>query len=234
VRAGIIQSNYIPWKGYFDFIDAVDVFILLDDVQYTRRDWRNRNRIKTNNGPKWLSIPVEAKGKYLQRIDETHVAGSAWVDEHMNALRHSYRSAPHFHKEWPWIQAIYEACRAEDLLTRINERFIRAICDRLDIRTPIHRSTEFDLTTGKNERLIHLCGQIGATEYLSGPAARDYMRLDEWQAQGINVLYKSYDGFPQYEQPFPPFEDGVTILDLLFCTGPEAGRYFRSPVPVCQ
>jgi hypothetical protein len=228
MRAGIIQSNYIPWKGYFDFIDDVDVFILLDDVQYTRRDWRNRNRIKTKDGIKWLTIPVDVKGKFFQAIDETAIAGPAWIDEHLSALRHCYGKAPFFQREWPWIAQTYESCRGELLLTRVNERFIRAICARLGITTEIRRSTEFELTPGKNERLIHLCRQAGADQYLSGPAARGYIDENEWNAAGISVRYKSYGGYPDYAQPFPPFEHAVSVLDTIFCTGPQARRHLKS------
>lgn len=228
MRAGIIQSNYIPWKGYFDFIDSVDVFILLDDVQYTRRDWRNRNRIKTRDGLRWLTIPVDVKGKYFQRIDETRIARHDWIDEHLAALRHAYAAAPYFSGEWPEVAKIYETVRGQPMLSNVNERFIKALCSRLEIGTALRRSSDFDPAAGKNERLISLCRQAGADVYLSGPAARDYIDEAAWNAAGIEVQYKSYDGYQVYPQLHPPFEHGVTILDLLFNAGPEARSYLKS------
>lgn len=227
-RAGIIQSNYIPWKGYFDFIASVDEFVVFDDVQYTRRDWRNRNRIKTKDGLKWLTVPVEAKGHYSESVSAIRVAGHRWVDEHLASLRHAYGRAPFFGQEWPWIERSYESCRSLELLSEINISLIAAICGRLRIRTPIRRSSEFEAVPGKNERLISLCKQLCATEYLSGPAARGYVDEQLWQRSNIRVYYKSYAGYPEYSQVHGPFEHGTTVLDVLFHTGPDAERYIRS------
>lgn len=226
---GIIQSNYIPWKGYFDFIASCDEFVLLDEVQYTRRDWRNRNKIKTKDGLQWLTIPVEVKGKYEQRIDETRVSDPQWHIEHRRALRHAYAKAPHFDAVWPRIDAIYEDLANESLLSRINERFIRGIAEYLRIETPIRRSTEFHAGQGKNERLIEICERLGATIYLSGPAARAYMDPSLWSGHGIDVRFKSYVAYPEYPQLHPPFAHAVTVLDLLFNAGPDAINYLRSP-----
>lgn len=227
-RLGIIQSNYIPWKGYFDFIASVDEFVILDDVQYTRRDWRNRNLIKTKDGLKWLTIPVEVKGKYTQSIYDTSIANGAWTNEHLATLRHTYARAPHFQETWEWLQPSYEACARESKLSAVNVCLLRAVCERLDIATPIRLSSEFELVDGKNERLISICVQAGATEYLSGPAARDYMLPELWESAGITVDYKSYGGYPEYPQMYPPFEHGVSVLDLLFNTGAQARSYLRN------
>ncbi len=231
-RVGIIQSNYIPWKGYFDFIDSVDEFVLFDEVQYTRRDWRNRNRIKTKDGLKWLTIPVEVKGKYDQRVSETRISDKRWAHEHASSLRHAYGKSPHFREEWTWIEPLYEESASVDFLSSVNELFIRAIRDRLSIQTPIRLSSEFDLPDGKNERLISICKQLGAAEYLSGPAARGYIDESLWTAAGIRVTYKSYDDYPEYAQPYPPFEHAVSIVDLLFNTGPQAPSYIKGTADV--
>ena len=227
-RAGIIQSNYIPWKGYFDFIASVDEFILFDDVQYTRRDWRNRNQIKTKDGLQWLTVPVEVKGKYFQPVNQTRVSNHDWVDEHLAKLHHAYARAPHYEAEAGWVRDLYEAARAMTHLSRINEHFIRGICRRLEIQTPIRRSDEFAIVEGKNERLISLCAQTGATEYLSGPAARSYMDETVWRDNGIEVFYKSYDGYEPYPQLHGEFAHAVTILDLIFNTGDAARNLFRA------
>ena len=227
-RVGIIQSNYVPWKGYFDFIASVDEFVLFDDVQYTRRDWRNRNKIKTRDGLKWLTIPVDVKGKYFQTIDETRVADPSWIDEHLSTLHHTYAGAAHFREEWSWIEAAYRSLEGAVLLSDVNRRLIERICERLDISTQLRSSREFPRAEGKNERLLEICRALGAAGYLSGPAARDYIDESLWNANGISVAYKSYEGFPEYPQLYGPFEHGVTVLDVFFHVGPNARDYIRS------
>src|SRR4051812_8378856 len=106
-RVAIVQSNYVPWKGYFDLINAVDEFILYDDMQYTRRDWRNRNKIKTPQGPIWITIPLQVKGRYHQRIDEMLVSDPAWAANHWKTLAHNYAAAPCFGEVAEWLQPLY-------------------------------------------------------------------------------------------------------------------------------
>lgn len=230
-RVGIIQSNYIPWKGYFDFIAGVDEFVLFDDVQYTRRDWRNRNKIKTADGLRWLTIPVDVSGKYTQAINETRVADSNWAADHLATLRHAYARAAHAKDQWPWIEALYERAATLPLLTDVNELFLRAIAERLGITTKMSRSTDYPAQAGKNERLLAICEQIGATTYLSGPAAAGYLDVDLWREHGVGVEFKTYDGYREYPQLHGPFEHGVTILDLFFNLGEGASAYFRQGMP---
>jgi hypothetical protein len=220
-RVAIVQSSYIPWKGYFDLIRAADEFILLDDVQFTKRDWRSRNRIKTKDGLAWLTIPVHTKGKYLQTIAETTVSDPGWAERHWLTIRGAYARAPHFDAYAAPIEAVY-AAPPSDRLSEINHAFIVAICRALGITTPVTWSSEYHPAPGRNERLVDLCVKSGATEYLSGPAARDYIDHDAFGAAGVSVLFADYDGYPEYPQPYPPFEHFVSALDLLFCTGPRA------------
>jgi hypothetical protein len=227
MRVGAIQSNYIPWRGYFDFIDSVDAFVLLDDVQYTRRDWRNRNRIKTSLGSRWITIPVAVKGKYTQLISETQTLDTDWVAEHLLSLRHAYARAPFFEREWPWIERAYSACERTTSLSEINEILIRAICERLNIKTTLRRSREFTLPDERGERLIQLCRALDADEYVSGPAASSYIVESEWASRGIRVRYKRYD-YPEYPQLFPPFDPHVTVLDLILNAGPESRSLMKS------
>lgn len=224
-RVAIVQSNYIPWKGYFDMIRRVDEFILYDDMQYTRRDWRNRNKIKTAQGLQWLTIPVVVKGKYHQTIKETVVSDPQWPRQHWATLQHNYSRAPYFEAYRDRIEPLY---RTEDMptqLSAINHRFLTAVCGMLDITTRLTWSMDYTIVPGKTERLVSLCQQAGATEYLSGPAARDYVVPELFEAAGITLRWFDYSGYPEYPQLYPPFEHGVSILDLIFNTGPEAGRY---------
>ena len=155
----MIQSNYIPWKGYFDIVNFVDEFVIYDAVQYTRRDWRNRNRIKTPQGLGWLTIPVEVKGNYHQRISETRVSDARWGRRHWRTLSHNYARAPFFREYRPWLEELY-VTSSDVFLTAVNERFIRSICGLLGIDTRISRSPdeEGSATTGRHPSLP---GQFG-------------------------------------------------------------------------
>jgi hypothetical protein len=223
----IVQSSYIPWKGYFDLINVADEFVFYDDRQYTRRDWRNRNRIKTAQGTTWLTIPVQVKGKYLQRIDKTVVDGRAWRERHLRSLRHTYATSPHFEELEPRFASLYEQS-SEERLSKINRAFIEGVCDILGIETKLSWSTDYEPEGDRSERLLSLCLQTGAATYLSGPSAREYLDEALFAEHGIAVEYMDYTGYPEYQQPYPPFEHSVTILDLLFCTGAAAPTYLKS------
>lgn len=220
----IVQSSYIPWKGYFDLIRTADEFVLYDDVQYTRRDWRNRNQIKSPQGLKWLTIPVEVKGRYLQRIRDTVVSDPDWGRSHWQSWRHNYARTRFFADYRELFEAIY-LNNPERSLSRINHQFLSAICGVLGIDTPLRWSWEFDLEEGPTERLVGICQKLGATDYLSGPSARAYLDESLFEAAGIRVQYMDYAGYPEYEQLYPPFEHGVSALDLIFNEGPHAARF---------
>jgi hypothetical protein len=224
----IVQSCYIPWKGYFDLVQSVDEFILYDDRQFTRRDWRNRNRIKTPAGIRWLTIPVEVKGRYHQRIDETMIADPSWADRHWKTLVHSYSAAPHFEKYAPVIEQLYRDAAPETRLSGVNRTLLEGICRLLGIETVLSWSTDYEVDGDRTERLLALCQAAGADRYLSGPRARDYLDEDLFARAGIELVYADYSGYPEYEQLYPPFEHGVTILDLVWHVGGEAPRYMKS------
>lgn len=221
-----MQSNYIPWKGYFDLIAAVDEFILYDDMQYTRRDWRNRNQIKTPQGVQWLTVPVQVKGKYEQKIIETAIDGSNWAVAHWKALAQNYRRAPHFDEIAELLEPLY-LVDSFTHISQLNIRFIEAICNYLKIKTVITNSSDYKLSNGKTERLADLCKQAGGTEYISGPSAKDYLEELIFTERGIAVTWFNYAGYPEYPQLWGEFTHGVTILDLLFNCGKDAHRYMR-------
>lgn len=226
-RVAIVQSSYIPWKGYFDLIRAADEFVLLDEVQFTRRDWRSRNRIKTPTGAAWLSIPVANKGRFHQRIDQTLVSDPDWAISHWRTLRANYARTPHFREFGAAFEALY--VRPPSLrLSDINRSFIDAVCSMLGIRTRISWSTDYAPREGRTERLLDVCLQTGATEYLSGPAARDYLDVSRFSEAGIAVTFVDYSGYAEYPQPYPPFDHHVSILDLFFCTGRDALQYMKA------
>ncbi len=222
----ISQSNYIPWKGYFDLIASVDEFVLYDAMQYTRRDWRNRNRIKTRQGLQWLSIPVDTKGKYLQAIDETRISGADWRESHWESIRHAYGKAAGFACHGGAIEQLY-ATADFPLLSQVNRHFLEGLCRLLDIRTPLRDSREFTLPEGKTGRLVAVCREAGADRYVSGPAARDYIEPELFEEAGVALEYFDYSGYPEYPQGPGAFEHGVSVLDLLVHTGTDFGRYTK-------
>ena len=228
-RVAIVQSSYIPWKGYFDLIRAADEFILLDDVQFTKRDWRSRNRIKTKDGLYWLTIPVHTKGRYQQRIMDVAISDPAWSERHWQTIQGAYARTPFFDAYAPRIKSVYE--QPSDRLSDVNRSLIGAICQTMAITTPIRWSSEYHPSEGRNERLIDLCLKAGATDYLSGPSARGYVDEAAFADAGVAVHYVDYSSYPEYAQPYPPFEHAVSALDLLFCTGPAARDYLKDLSP---
>lgn len=223
----IVQSNYIPWKGYFDLVGSVDEFVLYDDMQFTRRDWRNRNLIKTPNGLQWLTIPVQVKGRYHQRIRDTLISDPGWPGSHWRTLSLNYGRAPFFDSTAEWLDPLYRTAGQADL-TGINRHFLQAICDRLGIRTRLSDSADYTLTGEKSEKLASICEQAGADVYLSGPAARDYLDESVFNDRGITVRWFDYSRYREYPQLWGAFEHGVTILDLLFNTGPDAPGFLKA------
>lgn len=224
-RIAITQSNYIPWKGFFDSIQMVDEFVLYDDMQYTRRDWRNRNLIKSPEGTQWLTIPVDVKGKYLQKINETKISDVNWGRQHWQTLKHVYGKMPGFALYKDVFEALYH--QHYSLLSEVNYSFTMAICQILNITTNIRWSSEFNLPEGKTERLVYISRELGGTEYYTGPAAKNYMDENLFNQAGIEVHYYDYSGYPEYEQRFPPFAHGVSILDLLFSVGADFQKYLK-------
>jgi hypothetical protein len=227
-KVAILQSNYIPWKGYFDLINSVDEFVLFDDMQYTRRDWRNRNKIKTAQGITWLTVPVQVKGKYLQTIQDTAVSDPTWAEKHWRAIEVNYAKADFFREFEPFFQNLYSAVTDEKFLSQINYQFISAICRMLGIKTKISWSTDYKTSEGKTERLVSICKQAGGSYYLSGPAAKNYLDETIFAHQNIKVGYMDYNDYPEYQQLFPPFDHFVSILDLIFNTGGNAPQYMKS------
>jgi hypothetical protein len=221
----LTQSNYIPRKGYFDIIQQAEVLVVFDDMQYTRRDWRNRNYIKTPQGLQWLTITVEVKGKYYQKINETVISDKTWVNDHLKQFRQNYSKAPYYKELMPWVENLYETVSTKDYLTEVNTFLIQEICNFLNIKTKIIDSRQFQLQEDKTARLVDICKVLNATEYLTGPAAKSYMDESQFEKENIKLTYFSYEGYPEYPQLYPPFEHGVTILDVIFNCGKESYKY---------
>lgn len=223
-RIAIVQSSYIPWKGYFDLMAAVDEFVLYDDAQYTKRDWRNRNRIKSPNGALWLTVPVAVKGHFEQRVRDAVIADRGWVERHWRTVRASYARAPCFRQYESALEGLFSGATSERL-SEINHRFLVGLRDLLGIETRITWSMDYRHHGDATHRLVEMCHQAGATTYLSGPSARAYMDAPQLAAAGITLEYMDYRGYPAYPQLYPPFEHAVSVIDLLVHTGREAPRF---------
>lgn len=226
-KVAISQSNYLPWKGYFDLIAAVDEFILYDDMQYTRRDWRNRNQIKTPQGPVWLTVPVRVKGKYHQTIWETKIEGREWAVAHWKSLVQNYKKAPHFREVAAFLEPIYLRSHHE-FLSPLNRELLEGICRYLGITTRITNSCDYNLVDGKSERLADLCAQAGGTVYISGPAAKNYIDENVFRERNIKLTWFDYNGYPEYPQLWGEFVHAVSILDLLFNCGKDSPAFMKS------
>jgi hypothetical protein len=219
----ILQSNYIPWKGYFDLIHDADEFIFYDDVQFTSRDWRTRNKIKTANGAEWITVPAGADRGRL--ICEVEIRDSSWQSKHWRTIQQNYGKCPHFSRYRVFFEDVYLG-RKWISLSELNQYLIRAIStDILGISTTFSDSRAYHATGHKQDRILELVIGAGADRYISGPAAKDYIEPARFSALGIELAWKDYSGYPEYPQRYPPFEQGVTILDLLFNTGPDAPWY---------
>ena len=226
MKVGISQSNYIPWRGYFDLIKKCDLFVLLDDVQYTTGDWRNRNKIKTNNGVKWLTIPVGHIRRHPnggKRICDIVLPDVPWQKDHWNKIREAYKKAEHFNTYRVFFEELYFDYKW-DTLSRLNRAFITCICGLLGITTTIKDSRDYPVRGHKKERILNILKEVGATEYYSGSAAKNYITDDDFKDNGIEVHWMEYD-YPDYPQLHGSFEPHVSVIDLIFNTGADALEY---------
>jgi WbqC-like protein len=225
-RVAVLQSSYIPWKGYFDLMRQVDEFILYDDAQFTKRDWRNRNQIKTKDGLLWLTIPVDVKNKFTQAIKDVTISDPSWSGKHFKTIAAAYARAPHFRDNRDALEELFRGATSARL-SDVNRHLLEGLAKLLGIGTKLSWSMDYQLPEGRIERLVALCRQAGATSYLSGPSARDYIAQDArlFADAGIDVSYIDYGGYPEYAQLYPPFVHQVSVIDLIVHTGPSASGY---------
>jgi len=222
-KVAIIQSNYIPWKGYFDIINEVDLFIFYDDVQFTKNDWRNRNKIKTQQGIKWITIPV---GKNITRlIHEVEIKETSWQKKHYKMFKQNYLKTPFYKKYNDFLEHVYLENQWKNL-SDLNQYTIKTISkELLGMSTKFEDSRFYQITARKQDGVIDLLKKVKASVYISGPSAKNYLEEQSFQQEEIKLIWKDYSNYPEYPQFYPPFEHGVTILDLLFHTGPDAPYY---------
>lgn len=223
MNAVILQPSYIPWRGYFHQIAKADLFIFYDDVQYDKRGWRNRNRIKTPNGTRWLTIPVHSKGAQIESIPICDIKISwekNWAQDHWRTIQTSYAHAPFFSTYRSIIEGFYQQ-QPEFLADFTIDTTMQLTRLLGNDKTQFLRSSSLKVSGTKTDRLLAVLKAVGATHYISGPSARDYIDNNKFVEAGISLEYMQYDYQP-YDQLYPPFDPQVSILDLLFMTGPNA------------
>jgi hypothetical protein len=225
-KVAILQSNYIPWKGYFDLINMVDLFIFHDDLQYTHGDWRNRNKIKTSNGLEWLTVPCGKSNKRL--INEVILQDHKWQQKHWIRIKQNYGKTKYFSQYESYFKEIYLNTNFINL-SEMNQYIIKAISkDILNISTKFEDSKKYNLQYKSSERVLELLKIVNADIYLSGPAGKDYLINELFVYNNIKIEWMDYNGYKEYKQMFEPFEHGVSILDLIFNEGPNAKKFMKS------
>lgn len=215
MKAVILQSNYIPWKGYFDLINDADIFVFYDCVKYTKNDWRNRNKIATTNGVQWLTIPISSKATNLM-IDEVTIEDKYWQEKHFKTLYYAYKKAPYFHQLEELIND-YLLEKKWEYLSDLNQYLIKKISQKLSINTEFRNAREFKLEGDRVNKLINILKELNISTYISGPSAKEYLCGHEnlFDENNIKLIYKSYPAYPAYKQFSPNFENYVSIVDMI-------------------
>lgn len=226
-KVAILQSCYMPWKGYFDIIGMADIFVIYDDVQYSKNHWHNRNQIKTDHGLRWLTVPVSRGAGLATRIDEVTVARD-FAQAHLALIEQAYEGALHFAEVRTLVEEVLRVASGQMLLTDINYMSITAISRYLGLFTPMVLSRDLDGGGGApTERLVRICKKLGATSYLSGPSAQSYLEVNLFKEAGIDVEWMDYSGYGEYRQLHGNFIHNVSILDLIFNLGHEAPQFMK-------
>jgi hypothetical protein len=233
VKCVILQPSYLPWRGYFHQIQKADVFVFYDDVQYDKNGWRNRNRIKTSNGVQWLTVPVLHKGVIRAQVPIQDVLidwGRDWSRKHWQTIEQAYRKAPYFDAYAGKLKPFFES--RPQRLVELTIPLTICLAEMLGIHdTQFVRASELGVSGARTERLLAILQRLGASHYISGPAARDYLQEDRLAAAGITLEYMKYD-YPEYPQLYPPFDPNLSVIDLIFMVGPAAWGYIGDTAEV--
>jgi len=214
----IHQPQYLPWLGYFDKVAQADIFVILDDVQYKKNEWQNRNKIKTAQGWQWLTVPVIYK--FGEKINQVKINNQAnWRKQHYQSLSINYKKASYFVQYDPFFKQVYE--QSWDKIVDINVYLLKHLLQLLKINTRLIRSSELGIKTASTERLVDICKSLKADTYLSGIGGRDYLDLPLFSQNNISVIFQEYK-HPEYVQLYNKFEPFMSVVDLLFNHGQES------------
>lgn len=224
--AGIMQPTYLPWMGYFELMDQSDVFVLLDDVQFNRKSWQQRNRIKGPNGEVLLTVPVITSGRDRQRIDQVEVdARQPWAEKHRRSIELAYGRCPHFDRYFPAFESLY--AREWRRLLDLNRAFITALRDLLGIPTPLTLSSDLGTTGQGNAHIVEICKAVGCERLYDASGAQEFIDIGAMSRAGIEVVFQEYR-HPTYAQAHGAFLSHMAALDVLFNEGPNALAIIRS------
>ena len=229
MKIAISQSNYLPWKGYFDLIQSVDEFVFFDEVQFTRRDWRNRNVIRNLNKKNWITVPVKNKGNYKEIISNIEVYNNNWKNSHLDLIKQCYSKSEHFEEIYHFFSGCYSNIDT-DKLSEINKSIIIKICNFLNFNTPFVDSKNIDKTKNKisaSERLLEICISRKANIYVSGSAAKNYLDEKLFNKNGGEVNWFDYGNSKVYKQPFKDFYENLSIVDCLMNCGKDKDKFLN-------
>ena len=223
MKVAIHQPQYLPWLGYFDKMDQSDVFVLLDDVQYKKNEWQNRNKIRNSDGWQWITVPVQYE--FGQAIKEIRIDNNQnWRDKHLKSLELNYSRAPFFAKYFPFFR---ESLSVEwEYLDDLNVHFIGHFSDILGIRTKLLKSSDLGIETSGTERLVDICERLEGEVYISGAGGSEYLDEQKFRNKGIVLEFQKYS-HPQYWQVFGGFQPYMSVADLLFCHGDKSIEIIR-------
>ncbi len=224
LKISIHQPGYLPWLGFFKKIMHSDILVYLDDVKYVKRDWFNRNKIRTYKGSVWLSVPVQSKsGKNLNeiKIDNT----KNWNSTHKKSIKYNYSRSTYLDKYWDFFDELYD--RKFDYLIDLNIEVIRYLMRNLEINTTTIFSSELDISASKSDRILDICKTLGATNYLSGSGGRDYLNVNDFEKNNIVVEFQDFK-HPVYRQCYEPFISNISAIDLLFNEGKNSTKILRN------
>ena len=218
-KTAIIQSCYLPWKGYFDIINYVDNFVVFDDVQYNKRSWQNRNKILIQDNLKWLTIPVKVKDKFSQKINEVEILDNNWNFNHIESIKRNYSNCTNY-KFLEILENQYNKTRYYKYLYEINYDFIKFICKYINIETILFSSSKLDYLKSQNNsmRLINICKKLKSNIYVTTETANNYIDSELFKKNGINIEYYEYKPYKKYNQNTKQFIDKISIIDLLLMT----------------
>lgn len=229
MKIAIAQPTYLPWLGYFDLLDQVDKFVLLDTVQFEKKSWQQRNRIKTPTGLLWLTVPVVSRGRLGQRIVDVEIREAEFWHDHLRSVELNYRRAPFFDDYYPALSELLRSASSDLRLAELTISLLRWLAEALGIKTPIVRSSELAVDGKRTHLLAEICSLSGATTYISPLGSADYLlsELPVLTGRSVNVVFQHYE-HPLYRQLFPPFQAHASALDLLFNEGENALAIIRS------
>lgn len=228
MKIAINQPTYLPWIGYFDLIDQVDLFVVLDNVQFEKQSWQQRNRIRTPSGLQWLTVPVKFRGRLGQLIKDVEIRDSEFWGNHLRAVELAYRRSPHFDRYFPALKQHLEAM-CGGLLVDLNLTLLHWLTEVLGIRTPLVKASTLEQSGKRTELLGNICDVVGAKQYISPLGSAAYLLSEQeiLHRRGIEIFFQNYE-HPVYRQMFAPFEPFGSVIDLIFNEGDQALEVLRS------